>query len=519
MDTSANIFHAISPHLPEKVLQGLRSTPADELALDNLVRLISGAEPSPHSTPDIYDEWTVKRTSIAAVLSSFTRSNDNKRSLEDSDSDPATKRPRLSPSGSSNQAPDSLSTGQPIFSLCSVSATAPVRKKTDFNIREDAIVLTNSTTKALDTPPIALSTLRRAFILPTRGKTKPHWTVVILSSDSQLPTRGKQAKASSDEHPQIIFGIDAKLTTPLNTITYDAEGKPITTTHAKNTESLPILREFLNHLHIPLLEPSPSIFKSAVPGLGKNANLEGVPGIEAYRSAKPGSLWFMREGILWGESKPCEFWAVEDLIGKTEGLKIIGGVGKTCSVILTRRSMEDDKNAADEPEEDIGEETEFSMVDSKEKEGIEKWVKQHQHLFGTAGGRVPVEEPKTEKVVPKGPLTIHQIGDNTDSSDEDFSVSSDNSSEGGSDIEESSEEDGEDEEDGEGEDGEEDGVGSTASVEGESEEELDPAHHPLLRAGALPRMSNAVMDMAVGVLMDDMVGGGSDEEEVDELME
>lgn len=240
----------------------------------------------------------------------------------------------------------------------------------------------------------------------------------------------------------------------------------------------------------------------------------------------------MREGILWGESKPCEFWAVEDLIGKTEGLKIIGGIGKTCSVILTRRSRStpedkdgEGKNISEEanieaPEEDPGEETEFSMVDSKEKEGIEKWAKQHQHLFGTAGGRTQPEEPKTEKVVPRGPLTIHQIGDETDSTDEDFTASSDDDASGdGSDSDESGGEgEGEEEDDEDGE-GEEDAAESAASSEGESEEELDPKHHPLLRAGALPRMSKAVMDMAVGMVMDEVMEGDSDEEEVDELME
>ncbi|KAF9442820.1 hypothetical protein P691DRAFT_713996 [Macrolepiota fuliginosa MF-IS2] len=528
MEANANAFHAISPYLPEKVLQGLRSTPVDDLALDNLVRLIGGAEPSPHSTIDVRGEWSAQQTSIAAALSSFNRSSDNKRSLEDSESDPAAKRPRISPPEATAPPPSNdVNTGRPIFALSPISTTAPVRKKADLNVRENTLVFVNSTTKALDTPPIPLSILRRAFLLPTRGKTKPHWTVVILSADSQSSTRVKQAKGSNDEHPQIVFGVDAKVTTVLSTTIYDAEGNPTTTAHPKSTESLPILREFLSHLRIPVFEPTPNVFKSAVPGLGKNANPDGVPGIEAYRAAKPGSLWFMREGILWGESKPCEFWAVEDFIGRTEGLKIIGGVGKTCSVILTRRSRPspDDKEgknnseeaSMDEPEEDFGEETEFSMIDSKEKEGIEVWVKQYRHLFGTAGGRTPEEPPKAEDV-PKGPLTIHHLGDETDESDEDFTASSDNDSSEGSNADESDEDSESQEEDEGGEGGEDEAEASVASGEGESEEELDPKHHPLLRAGALPRMSKAVMDMAVGMVVDDVVGGDSDEE-VDELME
>ncbi|KAF5353512.1 hypothetical protein D9756_007888 [Leucocoprinus leucothites] len=533
MEPSTNTFHAISPHLPEPVLNGLRSTPVDELALDNLVRLISGAEPSPHSTSDVRAEWSAKQTSIAALLSSFGRS-DSKRSREDTEAGTATKRPRLSPPETTSTSESTTDTGRLVYSLQPVSATAPVRKKVEINIRENAIIFLNSATKAPEGPPIPLSILRRAFLLPTRGKTKPHWTVVILSSDYQpITARGKPATATSDEKPQIIFGVDAKLNAALEVTTYDAEGKSTTTTHARNTESLPILRQFLTQLHIPILEPSLSVFKSAVPGLSKNVNPDGVPGIEAYRSAKPGSLWFMHEGILWGESKPCEFWAVEDLIGKTEGLKIIGGIGKTCSVILTRRSRPPsqdkdagDKNtsegatADDEPEEDLGEETEFSMVDSKEKEGIDKWVKEHRHIFGTAGGRTPVEDSsKPEKVVPTGPLTIHSLANEIDSSDdEDFAASSDDDSAGSGD---SNSEDSGDEDEDETSEAEEGGEGEDDARSGASDEEeegLDFKHHPLLRAGRLPRMSKAAMDVAVGMVVDDMVGS-DEEEEVDELMD
>ena len=43
----------------------------------------------------------------------------------------------------------------------------------------------------------------------------------------------------------------------------------------------------------------------------------------------------------------------------------------------------------------------------------------------------------------------------------------------------------------------------------EDEEELDPAKHPLLRPGAMPRMSKAAMDAAVGMVLGDMMGGSS----------
>jgi hypothetical protein len=530
MDPSTNFFHVISPYLPDRVLQGLRNNPVDEIALDNLVRLIGGAEPSPNSTPDVIGQWAAKRTSVSTLLSSITRSNlnDNKRPPENMDTTPASKRPRLSPSETADLAPDNLTTGRVVFALSPISATAPVRKKIDITIREDCLSFTNPSSKAEEVPSIALSTFRRAFLLPTRGKTKPHWTVVILSSDSQPTVRGKSAKSLNEENPQVIFGLDAKLTNPLKTATYDAEGKPTVTTHAKKADALPILREFLDHLRIPLFEPTPSIFKSAAPSLGKSAVRDGVPGIEAYRSAKAGSLWFMPEGILWGESKPCEFWAVEDLIGKTEGLRILGGTGKTCSVLLTRMPADPSPNekkqhethSDDEAEEDYGEETEFTAVDSKEKTVIENWVQQYRHLFGTAGGRVPDEGSDKKRFVSNGPLTIHQIGDESDFSDGSFSVSSTSSGSSDSSPESNGEEGGDDENASGG--GSDSGCAEEGENEGgsnEEEEELDPADHPLLQAGALPRMSKNVMDLAVGMVMSDMMGDDSDEEQVDELME
>jgi hypothetical protein len=47
--------------------------------------------------------------------------------------------------------------------------------------------------------------------------------------------------------------------------------------------------------------------------------------------------------------------------------------------------------------------------------------------------------------------------------------------------------------------------------------ELDPAHHPLLRAGAVPRMSKGARDMVVGIVEEAFMGsGGQEEDELDE---
>ena len=59
--------------------------------------------------------------------------------------------------------------------------------------------------------------------------------------------------------------------------------------------------------------------------------------------------------------------------------------------------------------------------------------------------------------------------------------------------------------------------------DGDEEEELDPARHPLMRPGAMPRMSKAAIEAAVGMVTDNLLGGsanahvGDDEDEEDEL--
>ena len=61
--------------------------------------------------------------------------------------------------------------------------------------------------------------------------------------------------------------------------------------------------------------------------------------------------------------------------------------------------------------------------------------------------------------------------------------------------------------------GNESGGEDEAEAEGDDEEITmdhdgpDPKHHPLLRAGALPKMSRAAMDAAVELVMGDLVVG------------
>ena len=119
-----------------------------------------------------------------------------------------------------------------------------------------------------------------------------------------------------------------------------------------------------------------------------------------------------------------------------------------------------------------------------------------------------------------GPLTIHTIPDDDDDQDEEFTaeVSDLDGSEATSDDNSSDSNSGSDDE-GKGTDDDADADHS----DGE-ESDLNPAHHPLLRPGAVPRMSKAALNMAVGIIEDTFMGGGSqddqkEEDEEDELQD
>jgi len=522
--SETHYLRSIMPSVPTEMASKIRQLciqSANEILFENLVRFLAGAPHAADSSDGLRAQWLEKQAATRDVLSSLTPSNsDRKRTRSDDETDVVTdhqlsKRQRLIPSSQGSATPKDF--GNPIFSLMSISATSPVRKKVDITIHENSVVFTNSSTKAVEgsTP---VSSIKRAFIVPTRGKSKPHWTVILLSGDIPDNPKAKQAVVlGTSENQQIIFGLDANSAATFTTTSFANNDTGISQSHAKNSPTLPHIQTFLSYLNIPVIFPSASTFKSACGGVlaGSSASADGIPGVEAYRAAKSGNLWFSEEGILWGESKPCEFWAVKDLIGKEDGVRIVGS-GRTCTVVLTRRL------AGGENEfEDVGEETEFGMVDGREREPINSWVRNHRHMFGSDGspsldkkGKGKEKEVVKSKSIPSGPLTIQSLPDESDDDDEEFRVDgvSDLDGSEGSSSEESAAEEGSVE--GEDDDGD---AGSDLDEDEDTNGELDPAHHPLLRAGAVPRMSKSARDMVVGIVEEAFMGsGGQDDDELDE---
>jgi len=308
---------------------------------------------------------------------------------------------------------------------------------------------------------IPLSSLTRAFLISTPGKTKPHWTVIILTDTEQS---------------QIIFGLD--VIPPSLTTTGHPEPPH---SYPKGTESKPALTQFLSQLppQVKFQEPSTAHFRSAA----------GEPYLDAYLRAKDGHLLFFKDGMLFGEKKPCMWIGVEEI----ESVRSLSATGRTFSLFVKRLA-----DTAEAEEELEGEETEFSLIDGKNQDAAARWVKDNRHRFGlrpgakngTRGGVEDVDElagdDKLEEQVKE---------DSEDLDDSDFE--SDSGSDGGSGSSESSDE--------EVEAPEEEEARSDSGDE-EEEEGLDQSKHPLLRPGVMPKMSRAAMDAVVGMVEEDMMG-------------
>ncbi|KAI0685765.1 hypothetical protein BC835DRAFT_494661 [Cytidiella melzeri] len=384
-----------------------------------------------------------------------------------------------------------------VFTLNSLSVSSPIRKKADIAVYKSSLRLLNPTTQATESS-VPLADIRRAFLIPTRGKSKPHWSVVLLSSDTPASGKGKDASkapSSNLDQVQVVFGVDAVPATAYTT----SEGS-----HHKGTPVFNHLRTFLSHLppHISVTE------------VGLEQEQSQAKGVQAYRRAKEGTLWFLSEGVLW-DGKPCEFWDVVDLVGNVpggeegdvngpmltgaEGVRVVSATGRTCSVFLRRQLSAQGKD------EDVAiqvEETDFAMIDGKEQDGILQWVKRFQQRFGQPKQQL-AEASGVGKVDAKGKgkaVALPVDEDSDDEEDEDFADDSD--SDGGSATSSSGTEDEE--------------VVSAAGEEEEEdhetadeEEDLDPSRHPLLRPGAMPRMSKAAIEAAVGMVTEDLLGSAS----------
>lgn len=499
-DSAIEYFHSVVPSTPPSLRQHLLALPHETVhAVDALLRFVLNAPCPPAAAADVHDTWDQAQHEaswrIDQLRNPLPSSSHLKRAHDD-----------VSP-GPSNAAAKRVKTDStapeddpPLFTLHALSLTSPIRKKADITVHERTLRLTSGPACTPEAPPIRLAALKRAFFLPTRGKSKPHWTVLLLPSDVPIAAgkAGAEARAASPG-PPVVFGVDAVPAAALSTSTYAAQGQPQTTVHPKGTPAEPALRTFLRHLPATALEPRTDVFRSA--------GGAGEAGVEAYRGAKPGTLWFLREGVLW-DGRPAEFFALADLApveaaetGDVEGVRTISATGRTCSVLVRR---------VEDGEEGTVAEVDFGMVDGREQEGIARWVRAHRHLFGMREGAGGNGSGPSAAAAAEEDSEDGEDADFVASDSDDGSATSDSDDDGsGAETVDDAEGDAED------------GDATDEEEGGEEEGALDPARHPLLRPGAMPKhMSRAAMEMVVGIVEGSLLGGGGggeDEEEADEL--
>ncbi|KAJ7873149.1 hypothetical protein B0H14DRAFT_3561304 [Mycena olivaceomarginata] len=442
---SPPFLNAITSSLPKEL------TPAGTEALDTLIRFVTGGD-SPD--PETQQKWAETQREAMTALGALTKppaTNGKRQREQDTDSGSEAKRQKTESAESSQDHP-------PLFT--STLSRQPLR----FAKRILSASL-NASTRAVESS-IPLSAFSRAFLLPTRGKMKPHWTVVILSSDT--PDRGKKP-AGQSASPQIIFGLDAAASSAVkyNHIRWN---HPRTEhTQSRHAHPRPPPR-----LHRPPGAPRARAHPRGLQERVRRARGQRVRGRCPRNRGVPRRqgryAMFLRDGVLWGESKPCEFWALEDLLSKTDGLRVVSATGRTCTVVLTRKSPPEELAEAglDEGEADPGVEAVFSLIDGREQEGINKWVREHRELFGK----------------PKQPVGgAMQVQDDSDEEDGDFEA--DSESDGGSADSSESDDDSDDGGDGSGSGSEEAEDSDGDNMDEDGDEELKAEHHPLMRPGAM----------------------------------
>ena len=480
--------------------------------------------------------------------------NGTKRVLPSEEDTPAqsSKKPKLDSQETWYQHQDLLDDETDIhkYTIYNISATSPIRKKVNISIHQRTIRITPAAAgkdkdgdKTKSQPLVfLLKDLKRSFILPTHGKQKPYYTMIMLSSDITNLPKGSTTD-SGETHWQICLGSELN---PPNLITRSMN--IIDHHHPKGASICPAYDAFQ--------ESTPhGAFK---PLTSDHTNASGRSGVDGYRAAKPGTLWLFRQGILW-DAKPIEFWATEDLVpadGGEDGqalggVRMLSATGRSCTVILRRRIPKSKKEGDDE--DDGGQdavETDFGMIEGKEQEGISDWCRKYSKDFGRSSSTAASTTKSSASAAAKGkgkaratdddmeidgegePANRLDLSNNPMAEDEgdvdddnytgsDSEVSNDSGSEdqGGSD--DSAEESGEgSDEEGEGEGEESRPEPESEDVEDEEDEPLDPKHHPLLRPGAMPKnVSKAVLNAVVGMMEEDLgmpAAGGDEEDELDD---
>ena len=435
-------------------IQTLEANPDSALIVEAILLLCAGAPCPPWVTPQpLPDEWNTARTRL---LSAFENLAPNEAA--------SLKRPRGSdpsePLTTTTKKPKLIddSDDPPIFTLHGISFTSPIRKKADITVRRITLRFTDPkdpTSNICD--PIPIRKFRRGFLVSTPGKTKPHWTAIILPENP------------NDQ--SVIFGCDAAATTPQSTTKYPFPPQ----LHVKGTPTKPLIHSLFAYFPsgadglVDLYEPKPADFRSA---------LSNGQSVDAYIGAKDGHLHFFSNGVLWGEKKPCLWFPLEDIVDMHTGVS--SGRSLTLYVSIKPKSQVSGANLAggiEGVEDGPLEMHDFSLIDSKEEAPIRKWITDHKQQFavqhssdsnpqtveGSSSATSVKEQNKASGKIatmrPTGSVKLADaVFDDSDSEDKDFASHSDSDSSNDSSYSGTGEERGGDEENGDDEDEDESGT-------------------------------------------------------------
>ncbi|KAI9435497.1 hypothetical protein H4582DRAFT_1969913 [Lactarius indigo] len=392
-----------------------------------------------------------------------------KRSLSPSSAQapPTNKKPK-------HEEEDDVEEDPPHLTLHALSATAPVRHKVDITLHARSLRLAHATTGA-SVARCVRAALTRAFLLPTRARATgaPQWTALLLAGDTPAPTPSATSRKNN--------GADA------------GAGKSAA---AKGKEKVSARFELACSV--------PEAGKGLASKLVQIERGVRLAGITAFRGARETSLWFLDGAGILSDTRPAEFWALADLSQGDAGVRVLSATGRTCTVVLTRCPPAHTTEGSEEDDE--GEETEFQMIDGKEREGIMEWVRKHKSAFGIAVAQ-RAGTGAEDGMVARGDSDSDSDFEQESGGSDDGSPSSSDSSSGPGEHEGGEESDNES---GTGEGAE----GSAEAESGDDEGDDEEIRHPLLRAaaaGAIPKMSRAAVDAAVGLVVDDLVERGAGE--------
>ena len=196
-----HFLRSVMPTIPNEMASKIRQLclqPTNEALFENMVRFLSGAPHSSGAPEDLRMQWSEKQIATRSILGSLISSLPSRKRTHtagDETDSQLLKRQRLTPSVAVHDVDGNVAQpqeqGVPLYTLHSISTTSPIRKKVDITIRQDAIVFTNPSTKTTE-GSVRLSTLKRAFVVRTRGKSKAHWTVILISNDIPENPKAKQ---------------------------------------------------------------------------------------------------------------------------------------------------------------------------------------------------------------------------------------------------------------------------------------------------------------------------------------